>query len=47
MKILVDNKGLIMFYVCVILLMGFWVNKVDKDNDRIMNQKNAYVLNAR
>jgi len=46
MKVLVDNKGLIIFYLCVTIVMGFWVNKVEKDNDRIMHQKNAYVLNA-
>ena len=45
MKVLENNKGLIMFYLCVSLFMVFWVSNVERNNDAIMNQKNAYVLN--
>lgn len=44
MKVLENNKGLIMFYLCVSLFMGFWVLNVEKSNDKIMSEKNAYVL---
>ena len=45
MKVLRENKGLVLFYVCVLLFTFFWVSNVEKSNDRIMSQKNAYMLN--
>lgn len=44
MKFLKNNKGLIMFYICVSLVMVFWVTKVEKENDKMMHEKNTYVL---
>ena len=44
MKIIKNNMGLIMFYLCVSLVMVFWVAKVERENDRMMHEKNAYVL---
>lgn len=44
MKVLKNNKGLIIFYVCVSIVMAFWVTKVEKENDKIMYEKNTYVL---
>jgi hypothetical protein len=44
MKFIKENKGIFLFYICVSLVMAFWVVKVEKDNDRMMHEKNAYVL---
>lgn len=44
MNVLKNNKGLIIFYVCVSIVMAFWVTKVEKENDRMMYEKNTYVL---
>ena len=44
MKFIKENKGLLIFYLCMSLVMTFWVNKVERENDRIMQEKNAYVL---
>ena len=45
MNFLKNNKGLIIFYLCVSLFMSVWVLNVEKTNDKIMSEKNAYVLN--
>lgn len=39
-----NNKGLIMFYVCVAVFAFFWANIVDTSNDKVMNEKNGYIL---
>ena len=39
-----NNKGLIMFYVCVEVFAFFWANVVDTSNDKVMNEKNGYIL---
>ena len=44
MNVLKNNKGLIIFYVCVSIVMAFWVTKVEKENDKMMYEKNTYVL---
>lgn len=44
MKFIKENKGLLIFYLCMSLVMTFWVNKVERENDRMMQEKNAYVL---
>ena len=44
MKFIKENKGLLLFYLCMSLVMAFWVNKVERENDRMMQEKNAYVL---
>ena len=44
MKFIKENKGLLLFYLCMSLVMTFWVNKVERENDRMMQEKNAYVL---
>lgn len=44
MKIIKNNMGLIMFYICVTLVMMVWIQKVEKENDKMMYEKNAYVL---
>ena len=44
MKVIKNNKGLIIFYICVSLVMTFWVMKVEKENDRMMYEKNTYML---
>lgn len=44
MKVIKNNMGLIMFYLCVSLVMVFWVGKVEKENDKMMFEKNTYVL---
>lgn len=45
MEVLKYNKGLIMFYVCMIIFTMFWVSNVERQNDKIMEQKNAYIMN--
>lgn len=44
MNVLKNNKGLVIFYVCVSIVMAFWVTKVEKENDKMMYEKNTYVL---
>ena len=44
MKFIKENKGLLLFYLCMELVMTFWVEKVERENDRMMHEKNAYVL---
>ena len=44
MNVLKNNKGLVIFYVCVSIVMAFWVTKVERENDKIMYEKNTYVL---
>lgn len=39
-----NNKGLIIFYVCVAVFAFFWSNIVDASNDRVMNEKNGNIL---
>ena len=47
MNVLKNNKGLVMFYICVSLVMTFWVMKVERENDKMMYEKNHYVLDTR
>ena len=47
MEFIKYNKGIIIFYVGMIVFTMFWVSGVHKQNDRIMQQKNAYILNER
>lgn len=44
MSFVKENKGLLIFYLCLSLVMTFWVMKVEKDNDRMMYEKNSYIL---
>lgn len=46
MKILKENKGLVLFYIFMALVMVFWVCKVDKENDKMLKVKNTYILNS-
>lgn len=45
MEFIKYNKGLLMFYLCMIIFTVFWVSNVEKQNDKIMQQKNAYIMN--
>ena len=47
MEIIKYNRGLIMFYVGMIVFTMLWVSNVEKQNDKITQQKNAYILNER
>ena len=43
MKVLKNNKGLVIFYLCMVVFTVFWALKVDENNDKIYNifrQKN-------
>jgi len=44
MKVLKNNKGLIVFYLCVSIFAMFWVSRVERDNDKMMFEKNTYIL---
>lgn len=44
MKIIMENKELVIFYIAISLVMCFWVGKVEKDNDKILYEKNSYML---
>lgn len=46
MKILKNNKGLIIFYLCIIAFTMVWVINVDKTNDKIMIEKNESILSS-
>lgn len=46
MEVLKNNKGLIMFYLFVAIFAILFTTKVEKDNDRLMQEKSAYLLNA-
>ena len=43
MNFLVENKGLIIFYLCMTIVTMFWVSKVENDNDIMLRQK-SYVI---
>ena len=43
MNFLVENKGLIIFYLCMTIVTMFWVSKVENDNDIMLKQK-SYVI---
>lgn len=44
MEVLKNNKGLIMFYISIVIFTIFWVGRVEKTNDAIMYEKNPYIL---
>lgn len=44
MNFIRENKGLLIFYLAMSLVVMFWVAKVERESDRIMHEKNAYVL---
>ena len=44
MKVLKNNKGLVIFYLCMVVFTVFWSLKVDENNDKMMLEKNAYIL---
>ena len=44
MKVLKNNKGLVIFYLCMVIFTVFWALKVDENNDKMMLEKNAYIL---
>ncbi len=44
MYILKNNKGLIIFYLSIIAFMILWVANVEKYNDKMMLEKNTYIL---
>lgn len=44
MKVLEENKGLIIFYLCVSLFMAFWVSKVEHDTNLGLGKGYGYVL---
>lgn len=44
MKFIKENKGLLIFYLCMSLVMVFWVTKVERENDKMMYEKNSYIL---
>ena len=44
MEILKNNKGLVIFYLCMSLFAMIWVSKVESNNDEMKLQKNSYIL---
>ena len=44
MKVLKNNNGLVIFYLCMVVFTVFWALKVDENNDKMMLEKNAYIL---
>ena len=44
MEVLKNNKGLIIFYMMLTIFLVLWVNKIDKENDYMMHEKNMYLL---
>ena len=44
MEFLKNNKGLVIFYLCVTIFSVAWVLNVDKTNDKMMMEKNPYIL---
>ena len=44
MKVLKNNKGLVIFYLCMVVFTVLWALKVDENNDKMMLEKNAYIL---
>lgn len=47
MKLLENNKELIIFYFCVLVFVGFWMVKIDKENDIMMSQKNLRIVESK
>lgn len=44
MEFVKDNKGLLVFYIFILLFALFMVNNVNVNNDRVMSSKNPYIL---
>ena len=44
MEFVKDNKGLLIFYFCLVLFSLFMVNNVNINNDSVMISKNPYIL---
>lgn len=44
MKVLKNNKGLIIFYLSIAVFTILWVSNVEANNDRMMIEKNSYIL---
>ena len=47
MMFLKENKELLIFYLCVTIVTMFWVSKVDRENDFMMQQKSYVISEAR
>ena len=46
MEFLKNNKGVVIFYLCVTIFSVAWVLNVDKTNDKMMMEKNPYILSV-
>lgn len=46
MEIVKNNKGLIIFYLCIVGFALFMVANVNNNNDRMMLIKNSQVLKS-
>lgn len=44
MEMIKNNKGLIIFYVCIVMFALFMVANVDSNNDKMMLVKNSQFL---
>lgn len=44
MEVLKKNKGLIIFYLCIIMFSVFMVTNVDRNNDKMLTAKNESVF---
>ena len=44
MEIVKNNKGLIIFYVCIVMFALFMVTNVNNNNDKMMLIKNSQIL---
>ena len=46
MEIVKNNKGLIIFYVCIVMFALFMVTNVDNNNDKMMLIKNSQMIKS-
>lgn len=44
MKIIKNNKGIIIFYLCIVVFVLFISDMAEKNNDQMMMAKNDYII---
>ncbi len=44
MKIIKNNKGIIIFYLCIVAFVLFISDMAEKNNDKMMMAKNDYII---
>lgn len=44
MELITNNKGLILFYLFIIIFLVFMTSNISRNNDRMLLAKNTYIF---